>query len=91
MTPDEHKIMVPQKFQYTIPAKMEDRCVEHCLKFANKLGDNIRTSLLMPPTRFAVHGRNLRNSQNLTQFAHKTKRFQQSPVPYFVNLLNANQ
>ena len=69
---------------------LQERRGDHCLKFAKSLGDNERTNHLLPPTRFAVHGRNLRNSKNISQLASKTNRFQQSPVPYFVNLLNAN-
>ena len=69
--------------------KLCDRRVAHCLKFAKGLSDNERTHHLMPPSRHAVHGRNLRNSTQLTQFRTKTNRFKQSPIPYFVSLLNA--
>ena len=67
---------------------LKDRRENHCKKFAQGLGDNIRTCHLLPPTRFEVHGRPLRNSSNLSKFLTKTNRFKNSPVPYYVSLLN---
>ena len=68
--------------------KLSDRRVDHCLSFAMGLQDNPRTRHLIPPTRIAVHGYNLRNTNDLTQPLTKTKRYKQSPVPYFITLLN---
>lgn len=69
---------------------LEDRRIDHCLKFAKGLADNDRTKHLLPPTRIESHGRNLRNSNKISQIPTKTKRFQQSPIPYFVKLLNTS-
>ena len=68
--------------------KLSDRRVKHCQIFANGLSDNPRTSSLLPPTRISVHGRSLRNAHDLTQLRAKTNRFKQSPIPYYVSLLN---
>lgn len=62
----------------------------HCLKFASSLCRSERTSKLIPPTRFEVHGRQLRNSSDITQLSWHTKRFATSPVPYFIDLLNSS-
>ena len=67
---------------------LHDRRDDHCRKFASRLVDNERTKHLMPPSRKSIHGRDLRNGSNFSQLRYKTKRFQQSPIPYFVNLLN---
>jgi hypothetical protein len=67
---------------------LSDRRVEHCQTFANGLSTNPRTSDLLPPTRFSVHGRSLRNAHDLTQLRAKTNRFKQSPIPFYVSLLN---
>ena len=57
-------------------------------EFARELVDNPITSHLLPPTRISTHGRNLRNANNFSQPKIKTNRFKQSPIPYFVSLLN---
>ena len=67
---------------------LKNRRETHCKTFAQGLGDNVRTCHLLPPSRFQSHGRNLRNSSNLSQYRMKTSRFRNSPVPYFVSLLN---
>ena len=43
---------------------------------------------LIPPTRIAVHGYNLRNANDLNNPMTKTKRYKQSPVPNFITLPN---
>ena len=68
--------------------RLSERRVDHCLKFAKGLVDNPRTSHLLPPTRISTHGRNLRNANKFSQPKIKTNRFKQSPIPYFVSLLN---
>ena len=68
--------------------RLSDRRVDHCLTFAQGLGDNQRTSHLLPPSRISIHGKNLRNANKLSQPMTKTNRFKQSPIPYFVSLLN---
>ena len=65
-----------------------DRRVDHCLRFAEGLTNSSRTTDLLPPVRSAVHGRNLRNADKLTQLFARTARFQGSPIPFFINLLN---
>ena len=73
---------------------LKDRRETHCKKkkkkkkIAQGLGNNVRTCHLLSPSRFQFHGRNLRNSSNLSQYRMKTSRFRNSPVPYFVSLLN---
>ena len=64
------------------------RRVEHCLRVAEGLSKNSRTNELLPPVRRDVHGRNLRNADKLTQLFVRTLRFQNSPIPYFISLLN---
>ena len=68
---------------------LKERRVAHCRKFAQALGDNVRTCHLLPPTRLEAHGRSLRNASNLSQFRTRTDRFRNSPVPFFVSLLNS--
>ena len=60
----------------------------HCLTFAKSL-QSIRTSQLLSPCRKEVHGRNLRNDKEITTLRTRTQRFANSPVPYFINLLNS--
>ena len=69
---------------------LKDRRETHCKKFAQGLGDNARTCHLLQCTTFkiSVHGRNLINSLNLSQYRMKTSHFRNSPVPYYVLLLN---
>ena len=67
---------------------LDTRRTSQCLKFAIGLSDNIRSKHLLPPTRIQSHGRNLRNANSVSQFKIKTSRFRNSPVPYFINLLN---
>ena len=69
---------------------LHDRMGDHCFKFANGLADNERTKHLMPPTRIKIHGRNLRNKNHLSELLCKTKRFHQSPIPFYVKLVNNN-
>ena len=67
---------------------LADRRENLCLKFAQGLSSNVRTSHLIPPTRKECHGRNLRNSSAISQLRTRTARFENSPVPFFINLLN---
>ena len=60
---------------------LEDRRKHHCRFY--------RTSHLLPPSRFECHGiKDQGNSANLSQFPAKTKHFKNSPVPYYLSLLN---
>ncbi len=70
---------------------LANRRTAQCLKFAESLSDNIRCKHLIPPTRFVSHGKNLRNSNSITQLRSRTTRFQNSPVPYFISLLNSKK
>ena len=63
----------------------------HCLNFARSLLKSERTKMLIPPSRQAIHGRQLRNSTNITQLRARTNRFAQSPIPYYIGLLNSSQ
>ena len=42
-----------------------------------------------PPSRQEIHGKQLRNSTNITQLRARTNRFAQSPIPYYIGLLNS--
>ena len=50
--------------------------------------NNERTKSLLPPYRFECHGRSLRNSANISQIPVRTKRFENSPIPYFIKIVN---
>ena len=63
---------------------LADRRLTHCLKFAENLNSNNRTSSLLPPTRLESHGRCLRNSNTITQMPFKTTRFKNSPVSFLL-------
>ena len=65
-----------------------ERRENHCHRFAEGLLNNERTKSLLPPSRFECHGRSLRNSANISQIPVRTKRFENSPIPYFNKLLN---
>ena len=67
---------------------LSGRREEHCLRFAEGLSKSTRTSSLVPPTRGECHSRLLRNNRMVTQLPARTNRFQNSPVPFYVNLLN---
>ena len=68
--------------------RLSDRREDHCRRLAEGLADSDRTKDLLPPSRQSAHGRNLRNAHKFTQLRFRTSRFQNSPIPYFVNLLN---
>ena len=68
--------------------RLSERKVDHRLKLARGLVDNPGTSHLLPPIRISTHGKNLRNANHFSQPKIKTNRFKQSPIPYFVSLLN---
>ena len=62
---------------------------KHCLKFARSLAKSQRTSTLLPPSRKEAHGRCLRNDGKLTKLRSRTQRFSNSPLPYYIDLLNS--
>ena len=67
---------------------LEDRREHHCLKFAKGLDQNVRTEHLLPPRRNECHTFNLRNSNSISLPRFRTNRYYNSPVPYYVRLLN---
>ena len=67
---------------------LSGRRESHCQRFAEGLAQNNRTSSLIPPTRGECHGRNLRNNHKILPPRARTERFNNSPVPYFIRLLN---
>lgn len=67
---------------------LDSRRTSQSFNFASGLADNIRTRHLLPPTRFKAHGRRLRNAESISQLRCRTVRFRNSPVPYFIDLLN---
>ena len=62
----------------------------HCLKFARSLSKSKRTCTLLPPSRKEVHGRQLRNDNDLSLLPVRTQRFTRSPNPYYIQLLNSS-
>ena len=60
----------------------------HCLNFARSLLKSEHTKMLIPNSRQEIHGKQLRNSTNITQLRVCTNRFAQSPIPYYTGLLN---
>ena len=69
-------------------AWVSDRREGHCRRFAEGFANSERTNNLLPPTRLESHARNLRNASNYSQLRIRTSRFQKSPIPYLINLLN---
>ncbi len=67
---------------------LSSRREDHCQRFAEGLAKSTRTMDLLPPTRYESHSRNLRSGNNVSQLRTRTSRFRNSPIPYFVNLLN---
>ena len=67
---------------------LAERREGHCRGFAEGLANSERTNNLLPPTRLESHARNLRNASNYSQLCIRTSRFKNSPIPYFINLLN---
>ena len=65
-----------------------ERRENHCHRFAEGLPNNERTKSLLPPSRFECHGRSLRNSANILQIPGRMKRFENSPIPCFIKILN---
>ena len=62
----------------------------YCQLFAERLSKStcICTADLLPPTRQDTHSRNLRNSHHISQLRIKTSRYKNSPIPFFIDLLN---
>ena len=67
---------------------LSTRRENHCLKFAQSLPSCDRTSGLLPLRRKEVHGRSLRNDSEYSRLPVRTSRFGNSPVPYYIKLLN---
>ena len=61
---------------------------KHCRRFAEGLPKNERTMSLLPPSRLECHGRSLRNCNNISQLSIRTKRFENSPIPHYIRILN---
>ena len=68
---------------------LADRRQAHCCKFAESLFKCKQTENLIPPLRKNVHGRELRNSHHVSLPACRTNRFKNSPIPFYINLLNS--
>ena len=67
---------------------LAERRERHCLSFAKGLANSERTNGLLPLTRRESIGRNLRNAHHFSHLCSRTSRFQNSPIPYFISLLN---
>ena len=63
---------------------------QHSLKFAQSLAECSRTKRLLPACRGQAHGRQLRNNAKLTQPRARTNRYAESPIPYYVKLINSD-
>ncbi|KAI8506722.1 hypothetical protein Bbelb_151630 [Branchiostoma belcheri] len=92
------RIILGQKYtDYTTGLQMckletlEKRRAVLCTKFAHSMTTSERTADLLPNTRRQEHGRNLRNSNKMTLAPCRTARFQNSPVPSLLSLLNTNK
>ena len=70
---------------YLVSLSLWQESRTYCLRFAEGLSKSSRTNELLPPVRRDVHGRNLRNTDKLTQLFARTSRFQNSPIPYFIS------
>ena len=66
---------------------LKDRRESHCRRFAEGLAKSDRKKDLISPYRLGAHGRNLRNTHNISQLRARTSRFQNSHVPYYINLI----
>ena len=58
------------------------QCETHSLNLARSLLKSECTKMLILPSRQEIHGKQLRNSINITQLRARTNRFAQSPIPY---------
>ncbi|CAH1257327.1 Hypp1820 [Branchiostoma lanceolatum] len=67
---------------------LKERRNNLCRRFATSMEKSERTVDLLPPTRLASHGRNLRNSKTLSLPTTRTSRFSNSPVPSLLRILN---
>ncbi|KAI8502529.1 hypothetical protein Bbelb_201170 [Branchiostoma belcheri] len=92
------RIILGQKYtDYTTGLQMckletlEKRRAVLCTKFAHSMTTSERIADLLPNTRRQEHGRNLRNSNKMTLAPCRTARFQNSPVPSLLSLLNTNK
>lgn len=67
---------------------LRDRREQLCLNFFKSLSSSERFSHWIPQTKGEVHGRVLRNSSRLVTPRCNTKRCQNSPMLYMVDLFN---
>ena len=67
---------------------LQSRRRDLCLDFAAKLKSSNTFHKWLPQPRHSQVQYQLRNASNLSTLACKTKRYQNSPIPYFVSLLN---
>ena len=65
-----------------------ERRENHCHRFAEGLPHNERTKSLLPPSRFETLSVMVAPSANILQIPVKTKCFENSPLPYFIKILN---
>ena len=68
---------------------MHNRREHLCLGFFNSLMESERFQSWVPPKRGDVHGRNLRNANELALPFCRTVRYQKSPLLYMTSLWNA--
>ena len=66
-----------------------DRRLAHCCKFAESLFKCKQTDNIIPPVRKTIYGRELRNSHFISLLPCRTTRFKNSPIPFYINLLNS--
>ena len=67
---------------------LTDRREDHCRRFAEGLSKSERTKGILPLSRLDAHGRKLRSAHKLFKPRCRTSRFQYSPIPYFIDILN---
>ena len=61
---------------------LSDRRQNHSRTFDKSLTKYQRTDALIPPTRLAMHGRELLNSNSISLLPFRTERLRKSPIPF---------
>ncbi|KAI8515725.1 hypothetical protein Bbelb_065380 [Branchiostoma belcheri] len=67
---------------------LDDRRRDLCRNFAKRLVESESFRNWLPPTRGDISSRDTRNKHRLTGIRTKTKRYQNSPIPFMTRLLN---
>ncbi|KAI8489106.1 hypothetical protein Bbelb_330910 [Branchiostoma belcheri] len=79
----ERYINYETALQNTNLQTLEQRRTDLCLKFAKKMDP-----AMLPPRASDIHNKATRNSNLIRTIRCRTDRYKDSPIPYFVRLLN---